>query len=75
MVPPQRAAGPCGGSLRAAVWELTFPDKVRGPSVCRCATAFYRKVLELCGAMDVRVRETARNSRGDACCEFKIDWT
>jgi predicted hydrocarbon binding protein len=44
-------------------------------SVCRCATAFYRKVLELCGARDVRVRETTCKTRGDAWCEFRIDWT
>jgi uncharacterized protein (TIGR02265 family) len=43
--------------------------------VCRCAAAFYRKVLELCGAGGVRVRESSCQTRGDDCCEFSIDWS
>jgi predicted hydrocarbon binding protein len=42
--------------------------------ICRISRAFYQRVVELCGASNVRVLETKCSGRGDEFCQFDISW-
>jgi len=43
-------------------------------TLCKVARAFYIRAIELCDGRGVRVLEPSCSGRGDAYCEFKIDW-
>lgn len=52
---------------------VTAPRSTR--EGCRVAKAFYRRSLELCGAKQVRVRESHCSARQSDRCEFDIQWS
>lgn len=41
---------------------------------CRISRAFYRRVAEIAGADDVRVRESTCTAEGDDACRFVVQW-
>ncbi len=41
---------------------------------CRVANAFYRRSVELCEVLSVRVVETSCSGRNDPYCEFQSSW-
>ena len=45
------------------------------PVICAVSRGFYRRVMELHGAGDVRVLEPSCSGRGAASCRFEIQWT
>jgi len=41
---------------------------------CRTVVGWYRRALELCGASEVRVRETECRARGASVCRYEVSW-
>lgn len=41
---------------------------------CRISRAFYRRVAEIAGAEDVRIRERTCTAEGDDACRFVLHW-
>ncbi|MCI0489711.1 MAG: hypothetical protein L0229_24240 [Blastocatellia bacterium] len=44
------------------------------PVICQVARAFYHRAVEMCGGMEVQVRETQCSGLGDSFCQFDIKW-
>ncbi|MEW6209229.1 MAG: hypothetical protein AB1631_12735 [Acidobacteriota bacterium] len=43
-------------------------------AICKVAHAFYIRAIELCGASDVRVKETSCSGKGQPFCQFDLRW-
>ncbi|MFA5116532.1 MAG: DUF2378 family protein [Candidatus Omnitrophota bacterium] len=49
-----------------------FPDYHK--SFCVDLAGYFTKVLELCGAKNVSIKETKCRCQGDDCCEYEVKW-
>ena len=41
---------------------------------CRTVVGWYRRALELCGASEVKVRETECRALGGTVCRYEVSW-
>ena len=60
--------GPTGGVL------TTYEAPDVNANDCRTVVGWYRRALELCGATEVKVRETECRARGGAACRYEVSW-
>ena len=48
-----------------------FPSEAAG---CARVTGWIERMSELTGAKDISVKQTKCSARGDACCEWQLNW-
>ncbi len=63
------ATGPGTGVM------ITYDAETFSETDCLTVIGWYREALEMCGASDVRIDETACRARGDEFCRYEFRWS
>lgn len=60
-------------SNHGAVLQLT--DVKMEPAACARMSGWIERMAEMSGAKNLRLTKTKCSSKGDACCEWQLDWS
>jgi len=63
------ATGPTSGVL------TTYDAETFSEPDCLTVIGWYRVALEMCGAKEVKIRETACRAKGGPHCRYELKWT